>query len=40
MTRKAAVVGVGYSSVRREKGVDGRALAVAPGKRSPTQVCG
>jgi acetyl-CoA acetyltransferase len=27
--RKAAVVGVGYSSVHREKGVDGRALAVA-----------
>ena len=26
--RKAAVVGVGYSAVHREKGVDGRALAV------------
>ena len=34
MTRKAAVVGVGYSSVHREKGVDGRALAVAAAREA------
>lgn len=32
--RKAAVVGVGYSSVHREKGVDGRALAVAAAREA------
>ncbi|WP_428343151.1 hypothetical protein [Mycobacterium sp.] len=34
--QKAAVVGVGYSSVHRETGVDGRALAVAAARSAIT----